>query len=1024
MATKYKTGSTTKPSGLTITRDGNLKFIVSWKIIANNHRGGQNLRWRTWKDEKNKSKWTDVPIGTGTTSKTITLTASDYYPNSNKPKIYAFEFEIKGKREQTTETKGDDTIITNYNWSTPNSRIWKMKVPKQPSLTTDLTQSNITKFTWSGNNAKDDERPFSKFKWQTILVRASDEKNGSKLNWWTSNSGWDTESPSSDGNEPIEEDSTALAKDSYTRWFRIKSIGPAGDSEWKYVKHVYAKPRQPQIKSITAKHTAGNTNVVVTWTASSNAAYPIDETDVEYAFNSAPTYSGSGSTGASSSDTSGTDAANFMISEQAGEDECLFVRVKAKHDTDVNTGNWTASPWRIADYGTLKAPTNLEATLTDSTHANVSVTNASQFTGAKLAIIYRGTDGKDLCVGVYPDSNTTLSSIVIPSTSERAKVKFIAYAFYGDYTMKTRKDNVHIYTIDADMTSGRVYDSVTAPSIPVAPGDVTVSLSGTEAVLRWSKTWKDSNDTELTWSTNKNAWSSTQQPSKYTLNDTTRQQWRIANITSGNVWYFRVRFIDTDGDDPIYSPYSDTVTLDLTSAPDKPVLSLSKATVKKGGEVRASWMYSCADGVKQGAAELCQVTDVDTTPVYGEAFATAETGKSKTFKTTKWPTGQYYIALRVVSKKGKPSDWSDPVPLYVGVLPTCSISATSINLDATITDEDQNERTANVLDALPLTVTVTGAKAGGRTTLIIERLDAYHVERPDGSYKDGYEGETIAIYAQDGEDEISLDKDDLIGIFDDGAKYRMIATAETGAGQSEPAELLFEVHWDHQADVPTATVEIEDGVAVITATAPESAEEGDTVDIYRLSSDNPQLIVQGGEFGTAYVDPYPAIGPHGGYRVVDVTKYGDYITEDNQPAWTDYEINLDERTGFIHFNSESIPIQYNVDLSNSWTKDFKETQYLGGTVRGDWNPAVSRNQTVNMVIPTDDMEGIKAMRRLADYPGICHVRTQDGSSFAADVQVSSDMGIAGKYESFSLSITRIEPETLDGVPYSEWIIEE
>ena len=245
---------------------------------------------------------------------------------------------------------------------------------------------------------------------------------------------------------------------------------------------------------------------------------------------------------------------------------------------------------------------------------------------------------------------------------------------------------------------------------------------------------------------------------------------------------------------------------------------------------------------------------------------------------------------------------------------------------------------------------------------------------------------------------------------------------EDGTGQSAKKSRQFEVHWDHQPTIPNAQVTVQNGVAVITATATGTV-AGDTVDIYRLSTDNPQLIVQGGSFGTPYVDPYPALGENAGYRVVYVSKYGDYITASNQFAWTDEAINLDNKTGYIHFNGEYIPVDFNVELTSTWVKDFKSTHYLGGTIRGDWNAGVTRTGTVSLTVPTNDTETIQAVRRLADYPGICHVRTQDGSSFAADVQVAGNTGysVAGKVEIYTLSITRVEPQGLDGVTLDEWV---
>ena len=250
----------------------------------------------------------------------------------------------------------------------------------------------------------------------------------------------------------------------------------------------------------------------------------------------------------------------------------------------------------------------------------------------------------------------------------------------------------------------------------------------------------------------------------------------------------------------------------------------------------------------------------------------------------------------------------------------------------------------------------------------------------------------------------------------------MTAIIEDGNGQSKSTSMDFEVHWNYQPTIPTLTLSTLGDAMVIKGTANNTA-GADTVDIYRLSADLPKLIVKGGAFNTDYVDPYPTLGPNGGYRLVYVSKYGDYITANDTFAWADTRTNLDNQTGYIHFNGEALPVDFNVQVSSGWSKDFKETKYLGGSVRGDWNPAISRSMTVNLTIPTSDTAKIQQIRRLADYPGICHVRTQDGSSFTADVQVSGDAGydVGGNIETYQLRITRIDPEELDGVPKSVWV---
>ena len=110
-------------------------------------------------------------------------------------------------------------------------------------------------------------------------------------------------------------------------------------------------------------------------------------------------------------------------------------------------------------------------------------------------------------------------------------------------------------------------------------------------------------------------------------------------------------------------------------------------------------------------------------------------------------------------------------------------------------------------------------------------------------------------------------------------------------------------------------------------------------------------------------------------------------------------------------------------LTADWSKDFQETQYLGGSVKGDWNPAISRKGTVNSTtIRYLDVDTIATLHDLADYAGICHVRMPDGSNFHADVEVSinNDYGNAPRTAGCSLSMTRVDGEGLDGLTYAQW----
>ena len=332
------------------------------------------------------------------------------------------------------------------------------------------------------------------------------------------------------------------------------------------------------------------------------------------------------------------------------------------------------------------------------------------------------------------------------------------------------------------------------------------------------------------------------------------------------------------------------------------------------------------------------------------------------------------------------------------------------------------------LTAMPLTVSCLGAGAAGTTTIRVTRTAAYAMDRPDGTELDGWEGETVFAAVVSGEaEDFSITTADLTGRLDDGAAYTLTAIVTDVYGQTAAASIDFEVHWSHQAWIPEASVAVDAAhlAVAITPIAGADFAQGDVCDIYRLSADAPELIVQGGAWGETYYDPYPAFGPNGGHRVVCRTANGDYITQRNEPAWIDLGPadgdTLDVESLVIDYGTGRAELPWDLTLQNSWDKDFKQTAYLGGSVVGDWNRTVKRSLSASSVLVREMHEDAALdMRALAREAGLCHVRTPEGSSFCADVQVSESRGYNAATISYTLKISAVDPEGFDGMTAQEW----
>ena len=682
------------------------------------------------------------------------------------------------------------------------------------------------------------------------------------------------------------------------------------------------------------------------------------------------------------------------------------------------------------------------------------------------------------------------------------------------YTMDQTTVTYSVYEIpNIKMQSNIVWQD---GDIPRAPANVKAVSSGENvALVTWDWAWKSADIAELSWSDHEDAWESTNQPETYRIPNTHSGKWYIYGLEAGVTWYIKVRLIKATENGENQGPWGSAEPLDMTSAPNRPVLECSKAAVSIKDSFTLSWDYISTDGTDQKDAMLTNVTVSDSGEIIYGTDVNKQILTNRTIDLTpeelEWSTGERHgFVLSVISESNRISEKSDPVWITVADPISCTVTNTSFKkrplysittdteidenqsyytLSATeVTEPDINdisvyyelvdgsyiltddgviddEKTyytvigtlvnepsssslsdyyikaeVNILDELPLTLSaiVTGGSETGKyNNILIERASAYFVDRPDETTYQGYEGETVYSNSFEELSNVTINQSDLIGYLDDTAFYYLTVSSYDDLGQSDIADpILFMVNWAHQATVPSANVEFDSTYNVMKITPsidPEKYQEGDTFDIYRLSIDKPVLIVKGGQFndqgiGETYVDPYPTIGRYGGHRVVTVTANGDFISNDEESdmAWTD----LDEDDGDI-FNSDFsiinykegiFEILYNADLSTDWKKDFRETRYLGGHIQGDWNDGVSRTSTINSVmLREDNFLSIQDFRRLAEYTGICHVRTLDGSNYYADIQVNESVPYDDNpLNSYTFKLTRVDSDGYDGIELSEW----
>lgn len=779
-------------------------------------------------------------------------------------------------------------------------------------------------------------------------------------------------------------------------------------------------------------------------------------------------------------------AMSFNMPSELEEDQCLFIRVNNKHDENTTYGVKTLVSGAMAK---LKEPSISEITPGQNNVYTVKVNRGTEINEAFIGVYLRTEDDPDLnaLIGIIP-ANQNQIDVVVPSDIVTG-IDFGVKAYVANYTPVDAPipPNPTYYTVTNIANVGRM-ESVTnwkGGSVPLPPVEISLLKTSNSSVqIGWEWSWKAANKAEISWADHEDAWESTNEPQTYTVNSSNSSRWNIAGLGVGT-WYIRLRLLRAIGETTIYGTYSDIHSIKLSESPDTPSLLLSDGVITKTGFVTCYWVYVSGDGTAQMQGEICEafleyaevenpsgdpfeqlyyekveketmdvyVRSYDTvvdlektyyTPTgnvsYSDPIGSTVTSQHITIsaETQKWDSGEtHHLAARVFSASGESSNgWSSPVPVTIADEIHAEIIEHSLEQIEIPIDVQEGEPPASrivlSLTEFPLTCTTTGAGKGGVTTYIIERAESYSMERPTGIDHEGFEGETIAKAVVNENDQVVITQEDLIGMLDDGASYRLIATVKDTYGQSDTTSIEFEVHWEHQAIMPSAdlSADWEEFVTYITPVKPEGWLEGDVCDVYRLSADRPELIIQNGAFDIEYVDPYPTLGKFGGYRIVYKTVNGDYITEDNIPAWVDYTVEDDP--DLIHnvfgiiidFDGETLELPYNVSVSNSWKKGFTMTKYLGGSIQGDWDPGVERSSSANTTIPVEvTPDKIEAIRRLATYSGICHVRTPDGSSYSANIEVKDDREEkwTTTVSKVSLDITRIDSERFDGLPYNEWI---
>ncbi len=411
------------------------------------------------------------------------------------------------------------------------------------------------------------------------------------------------------------------------RCYNRKGVGP-----WVITEAKFLQPAQPSISALVQDATSGTVSCKVTIPSGENMQEVYNGFWRRTVYNSATkkTLTATGTIARGQSATVGYD-----VSNRQGLTHAQYIRV-------------TVEAWSRGYRGDSKVSkrTAYVSFPTKPTISKLEIPNTKPTTKVTVRLKYEnGTNGK-LSKDPHPTTGIKLQKLVnvpyarasaIPGDASWVDVAVddgecsALSCSVGDLQpevglhswirVKTWNEIEEIFYIYSDPKHvAELYEA--PPPEPTAADDPAVIVSavaegdGTSVALTWAwqpaGTTDDSTGTEISWSDDTNAWSSTEPPKTFqsttsgSAQDTVvggttykrRATIHVPGLTKGRTYHFRVRrYLVTEGN-PSYGRYSSKASCNLTAdEPDATVTAVCSVPryLERGGSLEVSWVWESSD---------------------------------------------------------------------------------------------------------------------------------------------------------------------------------------------------------------------------------------------------------------------------------------------------------------------------------------------------------------------------------------------------------------------------------------------
>lgn len=647
----------------------------------------------------------------------------------------------------------------------------------------------------------------------------------------------------------------------------------------------------------------------------------------------------------------------------------------------------------VTDIATINLTTN-SASTSPSDQIRLMILKSTDIDNEAEAILSDEWDSTD---SVDNAKSKALSCTIDQLMPERGKHTWVRVKSWHDI-----EGIFYVYSKPVEVT--QLYKPLTTASDEIKIISASKGADGTRAVVlvAWNKDGADNYDgTELSWSDDKDAWRSNVPPStldctesdgeyvdesvspSVTYHDSRTSV--LKDLKEGAPLYVKARRYSDDGASRVYGPYSEVETVIPSLAASSVVLK-AEPYVAAGSDVPFSWVF--AGTGEQTAWEIDRVSDGSFVDGGNGPLCFASVDAEQAADKAENGILNVYVAVSTGSERVS----SDPVKVAIVEPPAISVSVSDLAAQPLSFVVTCSSSTCGIAAGV-----IANGSNGERATKREAQLEGDTVwtdfiESPLWSASGSVYAATVTL--PEGAD------------FRDGASYELrVQAVESQTGlRSEEAVAGFTVDWERKAVEPPDTIEVEaeviddDGVirriASISLAPPtldasgEAYDDtaGDVYDIYRVTGDGAQLIGESYPLDAVAVDEYAPFGEATHlYRIV-------LRTVDGDTEWADYDYYLEGGCLRFDFDGEShsyVELPWDVVVSDSYAKDFASIRKMDGTTDGAWGNGIDRDSQLEAkIIRFDEAEDADAVRDLARCPSAVYVRTQIGTAFVANVDVS------------------------------------